>query len=70
MIRHARLIVVAAAALPRLVVLLVERHDILTAFTEKSDDIAQTFVKTGTFGFIPGHPTACGRRARRASDCG
>jgi 4-amino-4-deoxy-L-arabinose transferase-like glycosyltransferase len=57
-IRHARLIVVAAAALPRLVVLIVERHDILTAFTEKSDEIAQTFVKTGTFGFIPGHPTA------------
>jgi 4-amino-4-deoxy-L-arabinose transferase-like glycosyltransferase len=57
-IRHARLIVVVAAALPRLVVLIVERHDILTAFTEKSDDIAQTFVKTGTFGFIPGHPTA------------
>jgi 4-amino-4-deoxy-L-arabinose transferase-like glycosyltransferase len=56
--RHARLIVVLAAALPRLVVLLVERNDILTAFTEKSDDIAQTFVKTGTFGFIPGHPTA------------
>ena len=58
MSRHARLIVVLAAALPRLVVLLFERRDILTAFTEKSDDIAQTFVKTGTFGFIPGHPTA------------
>jgi 4-amino-4-deoxy-L-arabinose transferase-like glycosyltransferase len=56
--RHARLIVVLAAAVPRLVVLLVERRNILTAFTEKSDDIAQTFVKTGTFGFIPGHPTA------------
>ncbi len=38
--------------------LLVERRDILTAFTEKSDDLAQVFVKTGTFGFIPGHPTA------------
>jgi 4-amino-4-deoxy-L-arabinose transferase-like glycosyltransferase len=56
--RHARLIVAAAAALPRLVVLLVERRDILTAFTEKSDDIAQTFVNSGTFGFIPMHPTA------------
>ena len=53
-----RLIVVLAAAVPRLVVLLVERRDILTAFTEKSDDIAQTFVSSGTFGFIPGHPTA------------
>src|SRR5205814_8232776 len=51
-------IVAVAAALPRLVVLLVERQDILTAFTEKSDDIARTFVASGTFGFIPGHPTA------------
>src|SRR5206468_11934662 len=42
----------------RLTVLAVERHDILTAFTEKSDDIAQTFVHSGTFGFIPGEPTA------------
>jgi 4-amino-4-deoxy-L-arabinose transferase-like glycosyltransferase len=58
MSRHPRLIVAVAAALPRLVVLLVERRDILASFTEKSDDIAQTFVKTGTFGFIPGHPTA------------
>jgi 4-amino-4-deoxy-L-arabinose transferase-like glycosyltransferase len=51
-------IVALAAALPRLVVLAIERHDILTAFTEKSDDIATTFVHCGTFGFIPGEPTA------------
>jgi 4-amino-4-deoxy-L-arabinose transferase-like glycosyltransferase len=57
-IKHPRLFVAVAAALPRLVVLLVERRDILTSFTEKSDDIAQTFVASGTFGFIPGHPTA------------
>ena len=25
---------------------------------EKSDDIARTFLDTGTFGFIPGLPTA------------
>ena len=38
------LIVAAVAAVPRLAVLLVERGDILTAFTEKSDDLAQVFV--------------------------
>ena len=32
--------------------------DILTAFTEKSDDFAQTFVHHGTFGFVPGEPSA------------
>src|SRR4029078_5393815 len=52
------LIVAAVAAVPRLAVLLVERHDILTASTEKSDDLAQVFLRTGTFGFVPGHPTA------------
>src|SRR4029078_9841913 len=56
--RRPWLIVAAVAAVPRLAVLLVERGDILTAFTEKSDDIAQVFLKTGTFGFVPGHPTA------------
>ena len=52
------LIVALVAAVPRLVVLLEERNDILSAFTEKSDDIAQVFLKTGTFGFVPGRPTA------------
>ena len=33
------LIVALVAAIPRLVVLLKERNDILTSFTEKSDDI-------------------------------
>jgi 4-amino-4-deoxy-L-arabinose transferase-like glycosyltransferase len=56
--RRPWLIVAAVAAVPRLAVLLVERRDILAAFTEKSDDIAQVFLKTGTFGFVPGHPTA------------
>ena len=35
-----------------------ERERILTAFTDKSDDFAQTFVHHGTFGFIPGEPSA------------
>jgi hypothetical protein len=50
--------VAAAAILPRLVVLLVERGNILSAYTEKSDTFASTFVKSGTFGFIPGVPSA------------
>ena len=57
--RRAHLWLIAAAAIaPRLVVLVRERDDILTAFTDKSDDFAQTFVEHGTFGFIPGEPSA------------
>jgi 4-amino-4-deoxy-L-arabinose transferase-like glycosyltransferase len=55
--RYLWLVAVAAIA-PRLVVLLHERGRILTAFTDKSDDFAQTFVHHGTFGFIPGEPSA------------
>jgi 4-amino-4-deoxy-L-arabinose transferase-like glycosyltransferase len=51
-------LVAAAAVLPRLALLLYERNDILTAFTEKSDDFAKTFVDHGTFGFLPGEPSA------------
>ena len=52
------LAVVLAAALPRLAVLAVERGSILSAYAEKSDRFADTFVKTGTFGFIAGSPSA------------
>jgi 4-amino-4-deoxy-L-arabinose transferase-like glycosyltransferase len=51
-------LVAAAAVLPRLAALLYERNDILTAFTEKSDDFAKTFVDHGTFGYLPGEPSA------------
>jgi 4-amino-4-deoxy-L-arabinose transferase-like glycosyltransferase len=51
-------LIAAAAIVPRLAVLLHERAQILTAFTDKSDDFAQTFVHHGTFGFIPGEPSA------------
>jgi 4-amino-4-deoxy-L-arabinose transferase-like glycosyltransferase len=51
-------LIAAAAIVPRLVVLVHERGQILTAFTDKSDDFAQTFVHHGTFGFIPGEPSA------------
>jgi 4-amino-4-deoxy-L-arabinose transferase-like glycosyltransferase len=51
-------LVVAACALPRLAVLLHERGAITATFTEKSDTFAHTFVNHGTFGFIPGEPSA------------
>ena len=51
-------VVALAAALPRLVALVVERGDVLTAYTEKSDDFARTFVHSGTYGLIPGVPSA------------
>jgi dolichyl-phosphate-mannose-protein mannosyltransferase len=56
--RTAMLGVGAAAVFPRLAVLLYERGSILTAFTEKSDDFARRFVDTGTFGLVPGEPSA------------
>lgn len=51
-------LVAAAAIVPRVVVLLHERDKILTAFTDKSDDFALTFVHHGTFGLVPGQPSA------------
>src|SRR4029077_3166637 len=39
-------------------VLLHERGAITASFTEKSDTFAQTFVQHGTFGFLPGIPSA------------
>jgi 4-amino-4-deoxy-L-arabinose transferase-like glycosyltransferase len=55
--RQAHSLVIAACALPRLAVLVHERTSMLGSM-EKSDDIARVFVKTGTFGFTPGEPTA------------
>jgi hypothetical protein len=56
--RLSTLVVLSAAVLPRLVALLYERGAILGSFTEKSDDFAQTFVASGTYGFAPGFPSA------------
>src|SRR5262249_36150554 len=56
--RRAPALVVLAAVVVRLAVLLHERSNILASFTEKSDDFAQTLVKSGTFGFVPGVPSA------------
>ena len=38
--------------------LLHERGAILASFTDKGDDFARTYLATGTYGFIPGHPSA------------
>ena len=51
-------LVVAAAALPRLAVLLRERETILEEFVDKSDRFAMTLVDHGTFGFLPDVPSA------------
>ena len=52
------LVVVAAAALPRLLVLMRERETILEEFVDKSDRFATTLVDHGTFGFLAGVPSA------------
>jgi Dolichyl-phosphate-mannose-protein mannosyltransferase len=58
-LRRAHLWLVAGAAIvPRVIVLVHEREKILTAFTDKSDDFALTFVHHGTFGLVPGQPSA------------
>ena len=51
-------LVALAAIVPRAIVLGHERDKILTAFTDKSDDFALTFVHHGTFGLVPGQPSA------------
>ncbi|HZO97882.1 MAG TPA: glycosyltransferase family 39 protein [Gaiellaceae bacterium] len=55
--RHAWALVVAASALPRVAVLLHERGGIL-ANMEKSDALARVFLDSGTFGYVPGEPSA------------
>ncbi len=55
---HAALLVAAACALPRFAVVAIERGDLLSANTEKSDDFARILVSDGTFGFLPGIPSA------------
>jgi 4-amino-4-deoxy-L-arabinose transferase-like glycosyltransferase len=56
--RGAALLVVAAVAVPRLLALAIEREQILEAYVEKSDVFARTLVSSGTFGFLPGVPSA------------
>jgi 4-amino-4-deoxy-L-arabinose transferase-like glycosyltransferase len=54
----AAVIVVVVAAVPRLLVLARERATILEEFVDKSDRFATTLVDHGTFGFLPGVPSA------------
>jgi hypothetical protein len=56
--RISTFVVLTAAVLPRLVALLSERGAILSSFTEKSDDFARVFVASGTYGYVPGIPSA------------
>ena len=51
-------VIVAAAAIPRLLVLMRERETILEEFVDKSDRFATTLVDHGTFGFLPDVPSA------------
>jgi len=52
------IVVVLAAAVPRLAILARERDAILEEFVDKSDRFATTLVDHGTFGFLPGVPSA------------
>jgi len=56
--RSTATLLVLATALPRLAALLHERGAILASYTDKGDDFARTYLATGTYGFIPGHPSA------------
>jgi 4-amino-4-deoxy-L-arabinose transferase-like glycosyltransferase len=51
-------ILALASALPRLVAVGYERSDITNAYVDKGDDFARTFLDSGTYGFIPGVPSA------------
>jgi 4-amino-4-deoxy-L-arabinose transferase-like glycosyltransferase len=55
---QAFLLVATVAVVPRLFVLAWEREKILESFVEKSDRFAQTLVSSGTFGLLPGVPSA------------
>jgi 4-amino-4-deoxy-L-arabinose transferase-like glycosyltransferase len=56
--RRSYVLLAAIVAGPRIVALAYERNDILTSFTDKSDDFARTFLASGTYGFVAGHPSA------------
>ncbi|CAB4709091.1 unannotated protein [freshwater metagenome] len=56
--RRALALVAVAAAIPRLIVLLHERGAMLASYVEKSDILARQFLASGTFGYVPGEPSA------------
>ena len=51
-------LVALAAILPRLAVLLHERGTITAAYVDKGDVFARTLIAHGSYGFIPGRPSA------------
>ncbi|MSO96062.1 MAG: hypothetical protein EXQ81_09780 [Thermoleophilia bacterium] len=55
--RTAIVVVSLAAALPRLLVVALERDELIGSLPEKSDRFARTLVDSGTFGFIAGVPS-------------
>ena len=56
--RRAALALVLVTALPRLAALLYERDRIVLLNVDKGDIFARQFLADGTYGFIPGHPSA------------
>src|SRR5438477_6591623 len=56
--RLAYALVGVAAIVPRLAVLLHERGTITAAYVDKGDVFARTLIAHGTYGFIPGRPSA------------
>jgi hypothetical protein len=59
MIRRSHaLVLFLACVLPRAIALVAERRDVLSSYIEKSDAFARLFVSSGTFGQIPGIPSA------------
>jgi hypothetical protein len=51
-------LIVTASALPRAAALLHERGAILASYVEKSDILARVYIDSGTFGYVPGVPSA------------
>lgn len=56
--RRSYSLIVAAVAVPRLAVLAHERGDVIASFVDKGDDFARTFLASGSYGFLPGTPSA------------
>jgi len=56
--RTAYIVLALASALPRLIALAIERGDIVEAYVDKGDTFARTYLADGTYGFIPGVPSA------------
>jgi 4-amino-4-deoxy-L-arabinose transferase-like glycosyltransferase len=56
--RYTYALVVAACLLPRAAALLYERGAIYASYVEKSDILAKVFLHSGTFGYVPGEPSA------------